>query len=297
MPEIVEIKRYVDFIRKHLHNNMITNINILGGRYKKHAPFDGYKNIKKSLPLKLVEINSKGKFIYFIFENQMILFNTLGLSGGWVYKDSSFHHPNIGEFLNVNDIEKYHSTALKHCNIEFVLEKGTLYFFDILSYGTMKYTTKEELDKKLNKIGPDLLDPTTTLEIFNYQLKKKKNLNKMIGNVLMDQKTISGIGNYLRADCLWIARISPFRIVKNLSDNDIKNIFISISSLVWSDYNYKLAIKNKIINKKFKRPKDYDRDFFIYWQDEDIYGNKVKKEELYEGSQKRSIYWVPKLQK
>jgi formamidopyrimidine-DNA glycosylase len=274
MPEIVEIKRYVDFIRKHLHNNMIVNINILSGRYKKHGPFDGYKNIKKSLPLKLIEINSKGKFIYFIFENEMVLFNTLGLSGGWVYKDTKIHHPNIGEFLNVNDIEKYHSTSLKHCNVEFVLEKGILYFFDILSYGTMKYTTKEMLDKKLKKIGPDLLDPITTLEIFNYQLKKKNNLNKMIGNVLMDQKTISGIGNYLRADCLWIARISPFRIVKNLSDNDIKNIFISILSLIWSDYNYKLAIKNKIINKKFKRPNDYDRDFFIYWQDEDIYGKK-----------------------
>jgi hypothetical protein len=30
----------------------------------------------------------------------------------------------------------------------------------------------------------------------------------------------------------------------------------------------------------------------VYYEDTDIYGNKITKEELYEGSQKRFIYWV-----
>ena len=30
---------------------------------------------------------------------------------------------------------------------------------------------------------------------------------------------------------------------------------------------------------------------------EDIHGNVVKKEEMYEGSQKRFIYWCPNIQK
>jgi hypothetical protein len=42
-----------------------------------------------------------------------------------VYSKSSlnshpgFIHPKIGEFLNSNDVEKYHATSLKHCNVEF----------------------------------------------------------------------------------------------------------------------------------------------------------------------------------
>ena len=32
-------------------------------------------------------------------------------------------------------------------------------------------------------------------------------------------------------------------------------------------------------------------------QEEDIYGNKVIKKELYDGSQKRFIYYVPTIQK
>lgn len=67
----------------------------------------------------------------------------------------------------------------------------------------------------------------------------------------MDQKTISGIGNYLRADCLWLAKISPHRLVKSMDDNEIKELYHSIQKLIWSDYNYKYAIKNKIIGKKF----------------------------------------------
>ena len=55
--------------------------------------------------------------------------------------------------------------------------------------------------------------------------------------------------------------------------------------------------KLKILSKHPKLPRDYERDFFIYYEDEDINGEKVKKEELYEGSQKRMIYWVPMVQK
>jgi hypothetical protein len=50
----------------------------------------------------------------------------------------------------------------------------------------MKLTTMEDLEKKLGKIGPDLLHLDTTLDIFSQQLKTKKNLGKKIGIVLMD---------------------------------------------------------------------------------------------------------------
>ncbi len=36
MPEIIEVRRYADFLMKNLKNNKIINIKILKGRYKKH---------------------------------------------------------------------------------------------------------------------------------------------------------------------------------------------------------------------------------------------------------------------
>jgi formamidopyrimidine-DNA glycosylase len=296
MPEIVEVKKYVDFINHYLHNNTIIQVKIIGGRYKKHGPFQGYKHLIKSLPISNVKAYSKGKFIY-IMMNDLVLFNTLGLSGGWLYyspKTKKYTHPDMIEFLNVKDVDKYLQNSINHVNIEFKLKKGILCFFDTLSYGTMKVGTTEELNTKLNMLGPDIFN--MSLKEFNDRLKQNKNLNKKIGIVLVDQKTIAGIGNYIRSDCLWLAKLSPHNLVKNLDDTDIRKLYKSIISIIWSEYNYNYAVKNKIISKRYKRPIDYERDFFVYFEEKDVYGNKVKKEEMYEGTKKRFIYWCPKLQ-
>jgi formamidopyrimidine-DNA glycosylase len=140
------------------------------------------------------------------------------------------------------------------------------------------------------------MEESTTLEIFKNQLTKPKNLGKKIGIVLLNQKVISGIGNYLRADVLWSSKISPFRKVQDLSDLDIKHLYENSKILTWGDYDYKKAVEIKIIKKNTKLPSNYGRDFFVYYSDEDIYGNSVIKEELYEGNQKRFIYWVKEIQ-
>ena len=297
MPEIVEVKKYCDFIKKHIVNNKIISVSILKGRYKKHKPFEGYHYFQKNLPLLLNDVQSKGKFIYMTFDNNITLFCTLGLSGGWVYKsNNNYLYPKMLEFLNVKDIDmsqvSYYEKSLNHLNIEFKTSNGSLYFFDTLSFGTIKVVESiEELNKKLSTLGPDIMDINTTIDIFSDRITKYK--NKKIGIVLLNQKIISGIGNYLRADMLWLAKISPFRLVKNLSDRDIKALYNAIILLTWGRYNYKKAVKFHIIKNNMKLPSDYKRDFFVYYETIDLYGNNVKKELLYEGSQKRFIYWVP----
>jgi formamidopyrimidine-DNA glycosylase len=172
-----------------------------------------------------------------------------------------------------------------------------LYFYDTLSFGTLKIVDNEkELEKKLNSVGPDIMDNETNFTVFQNAICKLKNKSKVIGIVLLDQKTISGCGNYLRADILWLSKISPFRKVEKLSEEDLKKIFYNAKVLTWGQYDKKKAFNKKILSKKDKLPSDYDRDFFVYNEAEDIYGNKVTKEELYEGSQKRFIYWVKNIQ-
>jgi endonuclease-8 len=301
MPEINEVKQYADFLNSKLKNKNIIQVNILNGRYKKHRPFTNYNELQKNLPIKVLDIKTKGKFLYMILANNLYLFSTLGLSGGWVYKKNNstkYEHPIILEYLKKEQIDSYMEQSLKHLNVEFKTQNGSVYFYDTLSFGTLKIIDNQnELDNKLNMIGPDIMDNETNYELFSERIKKSKNLHKMIGIVLMDQKTISGIGNYLRADILWLSKISPFRKVNKLTDEELKKIFHNAKVLTWGQYDIKEAKRLKIITSEDKLPSDYNRDFFVYYEDKDIYGHKITKEELYEGSQKRFIYYVKSYQK
>ena len=69
MPEIIEIKNYTDFIKKNINHKNLLDIHIKSGRYKKHGPFKDYDKLIKLLPLKVLDVNSKGKFMYITLEN------------------------------------------------------------------------------------------------------------------------------------------------------------------------------------------------------------------------------------
>jgi endonuclease-8 len=300
MPEVMEIRKYGDFINLLLKNKKLIDIKIIGGRYKKHNAFESYELIKKNLPLKFINVKTKGKFIYIEFEKSFYILNTLGLSGGWAFQKNNskeFQMPKLLEYIDKTKVEVYLLRSMEHINVEFIFENGKLVFFDMLSFGTLKVINDvNTLNKKLNTIGPDIMDENTTLEIFKNRIKINSNVTKSIGVVITNQKLISGIGNYIRADALWLAKINPFRKVKELTDNEIKTLFNSLKVITWGNYDREYAIKNKIINKSDKIPYDYKRDFFVYREEKDIYDNPVIKEELFEGSQKRFIYWVKKYQ-
>jgi formamidopyrimidine-DNA glycosylase len=335
MPEAVEVRKFADIVSANVLGYHITHINILKGRYHSpKKPFEGYNDLIKYLPLKIESITTKGKFTYMklVSErkekekiNTFYLFNTLGLTGGWTLKSDKktdfakcnhcnymevgndiFTFPSILEYITEDRQNTWFKRALNHLNVEFITDYKNIsfYFYDQLSFGTLKAVESDGsndrstvLDKKLKELGPDLLDETTTIELFTSQIRKKVNDTKPIGNVIVNQKIISGVGNYLRADALWMAKISPFRKVKDVKDDELDVLYKSLIGLIWGDYDYKTGVKKGYISKTLKLPNDYQRDFFIYRQDKDINDNIVKKEELYEGSQKRFIYWVDKIQK
>jgi formamidopyrimidine-DNA glycosylase len=212
MPEVIEVREYADFFQKKLGRDrgVVKRVVILKGRYKKHAPFDGYQELSKELPLEIVNIDNKGKFMYLQFENGWSLGISLGLTGGWFYKargSTKYIHGLNGERYVDTDIddslqpsgvqktptkaEKYYENALKHLNVEFVCESGSFYFYDQLSFGSMMlFSSREELDKKLKTLGVDIMKPETTFELFLESMTHKTNVKKAIGNALMNQKRL-----------------------------------------------------------------------------------------------------------
>lgn len=278
MPEIVEVKKFADMIWEKVGNKSINKINFIDGRYKKHGAFKKFDTLV--FPIVVTSVGTRGKLMYIGLNCGSYLVVTLGLSGGFIFIPTNTKH-------NYDNL-----------NVEFETDGGKLYMYDQLSFGTITlYTDKTSLDKKLGTLGPDLLDETMTYALFKSRIHMKKNITKKIGLVLVDQKVISGVGNYLRADILWLSKISPMRLVNNLTETELQAIYTNAVGLIWGDYNKRYAIDKKIIKPDVLLPEMYGRLYFIYSQKDDVDGKVVTKEELYEGAQVRYIYWVKEVQK
>lgn len=282
MPEGPEVRLQCHLLQKKLTNKSIT-IEILNGRYTRHT----LKNFNKvSFPMKVKNVDVKGKLIYItFFDSEITLFITLGMSG---------------HFLEKNDEGSVY-TSSKHNNIAIKYLSKVIYFHDYRNFGTFQFTlTTEEQTKKLNSIGIDLLEPKTTFEDFYKILIEKRN-HKRIAEILLEQKYFSGIGNYVRSDSLYLAKMSPFTLVRNLSKEQIKKLFHWIRVVLFFHYDVKQGIKLKIIsktdlkilNKKGNTGDYFNFDFIVYNQKTDPFGNKVIRTK---DSKNRTIHWCKEIQ-
>jgi DNA-formamidopyrimidine glycosylase len=251
-------------------------------RYHKKAP-DGFREFETEIAsingLKVKEIANKGKFIYWKFNNGIILFQTLGMSGGW------FHHSksNSGIVLTYLD-----GTQMKK-----------LYYDDQRRFGTLKFFTRaseaqRELDKKLRSIGPDLLnDDKFTQQEFISIMRKKSLENKNITRVITDQKVISGIGNYLKAETLYSAKINPHRLVGSLTDDELATLFKAMKSKIIASYkDGGASIRHYSDINDVKG--EYEFKMEVYGRKKDAVGRSVIAEKIAGDSQ--NTYWCPDYQ-
>jgi endonuclease-8 len=60
-------------------------------------------------------------------------------------------------------------------------------------------------------------DPTTTVDDVLAQLSDRRFAGKALGALLLDQAFLAGVGNYLRAEILYVARLRPTARPKELN--------------------------------------------------------------------------------
>jgi len=268
MPEGPEVKTTVDFL-KNYEGKILKNFTVLSGRYTK-KPIDNMNNANWRLPLSLESVDCKGKFIYFTFKDGVYFFNTLGMTGMW--SNNSSKHSRL--------------------KLEFAGDSIPLYYNDVRNFGTVKIVlTKKVLDRKLKSIGPDFLKDGFGPEDFYGLLKKYP--NKTIAEFLMNQKIVSGIGNYLKAECLYDAKISPHRFCCHITTDESSKLFQACRNIIRRSYETGGAtIKN------YRKPDGkkglYSQRFAVYNQKMDPMGNEVVKEKTLD---KRTTHWVPSIQK
>lgn len=281
MPEGPELSKSRDILNDRLVNRRIFDVGVLGGRYQK-APPHGMLDFQRSLVNNcdtgvIRSVNVKGKFMYWALTGDWYLWCTYGMSGAWQLERG-----------------KHAAVAVWHRSTRVgVMEDciPAMYFNDPRHFGTLKFVKgKEALDRKLATLGPDMLnDPPSTIE-FGARLNRR--IDRTIAEALMDQSVVSGVGNYVKAEALYAAKLSPHRTVRSLTGPDREVLRTAIIDVMKASYELGGATISTYQNVDGSSGR-MGLQFKVYDQKIDPFGDPVAKEITLD---KRTTHWCPKVQ-
>ena len=293
MPEGVEVLIQTNILKKTYKGK-----NIIGIHKTKSFQRNGIKNTGiVNLPLKIVDVWSRGKIIVFELLNKtktktLYMTSHLGMSGQWVSEKGN--HTNLWFDLGYEHPEHpghYYKTRTMYYNDQ--RHFGTIEFHTDLTciwkrHGPCMMLTSLIRFNHINKTNLNKDQKTVTYDSYKTKIRNKRfKANKRIAEYLMDQSRVSGVGNYLRAEILYRSKISPLRTLKSLSDDDIKTL-----------YNTTLLIMNESYSQKGKYHQGTKcGDGFqlrVYKQETDPNGYPIQ---TFHDQNKRMCYYVVEIQK
>lgn len=272
MPESPEVQLMIDNINSHLRGKktILKDIVVLSGRYKTHGQPKDMKRLRSMLPLNMAKLQKKGKFIYFKLAGDKYVMFTMGMTGHLMWEGDT------SDFFEMRD---------KYRRIRFDTNVGSFYFLDMRNFGTISFCFDTVcLNKKLDSIGPDVLSSEfskLTTKRFRDNVLEKSKKNDKIGEVIVNQNVYSGVGNYLRSEILYSARIYPFKTIEKMTLDNYRQLLGAMKKIPKRFYTMQ------------KRSELHDYHFEVYKQRADSKGNEVVAKKL----GVRNVYFVPKLQK
>jgi len=287
MPEGPECTRTARQVDRAVRGKSLVNLNFISGRYTKNLPA-GFANFyialeDNHLPVKAVF--NKGKFIWWEFGDLFpicYMYTTLGMSGNFKLQPS------------------------KHTRIAFYFDDDTaVYYNDQRNFGTIKFVFDDkDHQKKLDSIGPDMLNNPCTLSEFLRiaRLKPRWTMVKW----LMDQSQISGVGNIYKSESLFLAGIRPDKLIEECTDEELEKLYHAVCQILSASYstggatirNYSDLYNNHGQYTRFaSNPNEIvaarGGHVMVYNQTQDIYGNPVERIKLNDG---RTTFWSPAVQ-
>jgi endonuclease VIII len=79
-----------------------------------------------------------------------------------------------------------------------------------------------ELDRGVKRrLGPDILAEPPEYEAMLARFRQADQA-RQVGDVLLDQRVVAGIGNMWKAESLWAARVSPWRPLAEVADGELR---------------------------------------------------------------------------
>ena len=165
----------------------------------------------------LGEVHRHGKFLLFTLASGRIMVINAMLTGRFSLAKAS---------------EKRHARTC----FSLALSGGKeLRYADQRLMGRVYLTTPDELETlpQFGEMGPDVLSPSLTEDVFRQRIKK---YSGQIKSILVNHKFVAGIGNAYSDEILWQAKVHPYRKRSQMSDEEIGALYHAVGDVLrWAE--------------------------------------------------------------
>jgi endonuclease VIII len=162
----------------------------------------------RSVPI--VRVYARSKAMLCEFANGVVLYSHNQLYGQWVVHGAA--EPLMPRQVRLIIRTAQHQTVLYSATDFAWLTAG-----------------QEHAHPYIAKLGPEVLDAGVTARDIAQRLAAFP--RRVIADALLDQHVVAGLGNYLRADILLLARIHPLRKISTLSPAELVRIGTACKTL------------------------------------------------------------------
>ena len=264
MPEGPEVKIVADYLNNHLKKKKINSFSYCSTPYKQKYG-DLIKRINQYTPVNFKKVFCIGKTSFIKLSEEMYFSYHLGMTGNWS-----------------KEKEKHTHLCIK------TKDNTKIYFHDTRRFGNIKIINKGDLESRYFK-DRDLLNYNTSAEDNTDFLIKNVKSNIEICKILLNQKYFCGVGNYLKSEILYMAKIHPHKKWGDLKKKEILNICKYTKSIITDAYHHGGAEL-----RDFKNPdKDSKLNLQAYGREKDSKGKKIINAITKDN---RRTYWCPKTQ-
>jgi endonuclease-8 len=150
----------------------------------------------------VVRVDTHGKHLFIRFENSLVLHSHLRMTGAW----------------DVQAIDSRPMRAPSRVWLTLRVGDQQVVEFDgpVLELMT---SGRVRSDQRLSGLGPDLLAPEFDSGLFLRRLRGD-DPTRPLGEALIDQRNVAGIGNIWKSEGCWEAHVDPWRRVSAVSDEE-----------------------------------------------------------------------------
>jgi endonuclease VIII len=213
MPEGPEIRQAADQIEKALCDRAITEM---------FFAFEHLKSYENTfINEQVTAVRTRGKGMVICFTNKLYIYSHNQLYGRW-YVRNLHSYPQTKRQLRLA-IHNAKKSALLY-------SASDIEVLDEIGLATHPF---------LSNIEVDVLDQTVTVDQLVERFSSKKFYRRGLPSLLLDQHFLGGLGNYLRSEILFVAKVYPLLRPIDCSSEQIHALAKSVLSVCQQSYQTK----------------------------------------------------------